>query len=59
MEVILFNNISQRQDRRLKISQNFVLATAKNIMQEKFIEKADTFKANKGWFHRFFAQEED
>ena len=22
-------------------------------MQEKFIEKADAFKANKGWFHRF------
>ena len=53
IEAVLHDHIKDHRKKGRKVSEHFMRAHARKITKDALPEKADAFKAIKGWFHQF------
>ena len=53
MEIVSHDRVKEHRRKGRKVSEHFTRMNVKKIMKEVMPEKAENFKANKGWFHWF------
>ena len=58
MEAVLHNRIKDHRKKGRKVSEYFTRINARKIMKDVMPGNADTFKASKGWFHRFLRRKD-